>query len=315
MDYTSSAYELLWQANAGAWSKDCCAALRQSAQAVALTTWLATTIPLSAPATIASQPALLAGDPTLAVFSRLRFNASGRVVEVGIEPLAGVLRDPRSVCGEGLVLLAPSLGLRVPHNGEIQSHEFIGLDTAYLQRMSQGLQSAHPPRRVFLFDLGCTRWSDRVMPGLRWLYDTYAAVGLHFTDIYAWEANPERSRDFFDGMTLEVLSTFHFYNRAANNVRGSADNPLELLRLVARPEDFVVFKLDIDTPAVEKPIILDILGDPRYSCLIDELYFEHHAAIPEMWPYWEDRVEGTLRESQALFQALRRVGILAHSWP
>ncbi len=306
---------MLWQANAGAWSHDSCAALRQAAQAVALTTWLATTIPLSYSATIASQPALLAGDPALAVFSRLRFNASGEVLEVGIEPLAGVLRDPRSVCGEGLVLVAPTLGLRVPHNSEIQSHEFLGLDTAYLQRMSQGLRSAHPPRRVFLFDLGCTRWSDTVMPGLRWLYDTYAAVGLVFTDIYAWEANPERSRDFFDDMTLEVLSTFHFYNRAANNVRGSADNPLELLRLVARPEDFVVFKLDIDTPAVEKPIILDILGDPRYSCLIDELFFEHHAAIPEMWPYWEDRVEGTLRESQALFQALRRVGILAHSWP
>ena len=117
-------------------------------------------------------------------------------------------------------------------------------------------------------------------------------------------------------MPIDVLARFHFYSRAASNVPGSPDNPLEVLRLVAEPGDFVVFKLDIDTPFTEKRIIIDILNNPHYACLIDELFFEHHAEIGAMKYWWGTaKVEGSLRDSITLFQALRRAGIRAHAWP
>ena len=193
--------------------------------------------------------------------------SNGTTFDVGIEPLAGVLRDPRNVCKATHNFET----LYVPPNFDIQSHEFIGIDVDHLHHVA-----ALRPRRVLLFDLGCTRWDDVEMPGLRWIFDTYAAAGIEFSSIYGWEADPARSAGFFDGMPLTVLSKFHFYSRAANNVRGSPDNPLEVLGSVAEPGDFVVFKLDIDTPELEKRIIADILPNPRWACLIDELYFEHH---------------------------------------
>lgn len=306
VEYTPSAFEELWARNADAWSREACATLHLPEHRERVGAWLAATIPLNTPAFFASAPALLAGDPALAVFSRMRYRYNGTVVDVGLEPLAGVLRDPRSVCG-------PDAGM--PPNADIQSHEFLGVDPEHLRRVRADIAAALQPRRVLLFDLGCTRWGDTRMPGLRWLHDTYAAAGLPFTDIYGWEADASRSAGFFDGMPLEVLSAFHFYARAANNEPASPDNPLEVLKHVANPRDFVVFKLDIDTPFMEKRIIVDILRDPRYSCLIDELYFEHHTTLPAMTPSWGSSVEGSLHDSIALFQALRRVGIRAHSWP
>lgn len=310
VDYTPSALELLWQTNAASWSDDACAQLSRPSQREKIRAWLATTIQSNALPHIATAPSLLSDDPALTIFSRLRVRHNGTLVSIGIEPLAGVLRDPRPVCGARLDLKG------LPPNAEIQSKDYIGLDPAHLRRVRAELASAPTRRRVLLFDLGCTRWSDTDMPGLRWLHDVYTAAGVNFTDIYGWEANPTRSQGFFDGMPIEVLSRFHFYSRAANNAPGSPDNPLEVLRLVAEPSDFVVFKLDVDTPALEKRIIIDILLDPRYSCLIDELYFEHHNSVRAMKKWWgRDGVDGSLHDSIALFQELRRAGIRAHSWP
>lgn len=286
--------------------------LGQSDQRTSVHTWLSTTIKLSTPALItATTPSLLASDPNLTVFSRMRVRSNGTIVAVGIEPLAGVLRDPRAVCGAQL-----GLDGLLPPSTDIQSHEFLGIDVAHLQRISATFAASSRPRRVLLFDLGCTRWDDTEMPGLRWLYSTYAAAGLQFTGIYGWEANPARSAGFFDGMPLEVLSIFHFYSRAANTMPGSPDNPLEVLRVVAEQGDYVVFKLDIDTPFVEKRIFAELLLDPRWACLIDEFYFEHHSSFGAKRPWWGTvHVDGTLHDSIALFQGLRRVGIRAHFWP
>lgn len=311
-DYTPSSFELQWQRYADKWANDVCAVLTEPYQKQALNLWLGATIPLSNASTIATSAAVLDIDPTLNVFSKMRFKSrEGEIISVGIEPLAGVLRDPRSVCG-------PTLSLALPENNEIQSHEFLGLDTNYLKRVGDYLALSKPSKRVILFDLGCTRWADKEMPGLRWLHDTYSALGLVFTDIFAWEANPERSKGFFDDMPPEVKATMQFNNRPANSLQGSLDNPLEVLRTVAGQDDYVVFKLDIDTPSAEKPLILEILSNPEFSCLIDELFFEHHSTVSAMSFWWgteKEKVEGSLRESIALFQSLRKIGILAHSWP
>lgn len=55
---------------------------------------------------------------------------------------------------------------------------------------------------------------------------------------------------------------------------GAPNNPLEVLRRVARPGDFVVFKLDIDTPFVELPLVAQLENDPQLASLVDIFFFE-----------------------------------------
>jgi len=311
IDYTPSSFESLWHSHASEWCTDECSVIRQPNQRTQFQRWLNITSRSSNPTTLRDAPALIDEDPQLSVFSQMRFKdkKTGQIVVLGIEPLAGILRDPRSICGNTLGLF--------PHYDNVQSTQFLGVDLDHLRRVQADIAALPRLRKVFLFDLGCTRWADSSMPGLRWLHDFYSASGLVFTDIFGWEADPSRSVGFFEGMPKDVLATFHFYPRPANNVPGSPDNPLAVLESVAKPEDFVVFKLDIDTPRLEKLIILDILRNSRYACLIDELFFEHHAKTAAMVSNWGsgEQTEGTLLESIELFQSLRRTGIRAHSWP
>ena len=51
-------------------------------------------------------------------------------------------------------------------------------------------------------------------------------------------------------------------------------------------EDFVMFKLDIDTPSVELPIIKALLEDEEALSLIDEMFFEYHVKDKYMSNYW-----------------------------
>lgn len=89
---------------------------------------------------------------------------------------------------------------------------------------------------------------------------------------------------------------------------------------MAHPDDFVVFKLDIDNTAVEVEIILTILRTPDLIARIDELFWEHHVSgSPTQWAGWGDlsREPGshsTLESSYRLFTRLRQAGIRAHSW-
>jgi hypothetical protein len=51
-------------------------------------------------------------------------------------------------------------------------------------------------------------------------------------------------------------------------------NPLELIRKLCRPEDLVVFKLDVDSEKVEVGLMEQLLADPTLLELVDEFYFE-----------------------------------------
>ena len=49
---------------------------------------------------------------------------------------------------------------------------------------------------------------------------------------------------------------------------GSAANPFTLVKRFATPEDFVVVKLDIDTPSVEGPLARQLLEDTALQALV-----------------------------------------------
>jgi len=83
---------------------------------------------------------------------------------------------------------------------------------------------------------------------------------------------------------------------------------------VAKKEDLVILKLDIDTPRVETALIQDIISTNSISELIDVLFFEDHINTEEMKPIFGPRLTQTLRSSLESFIAMRQKGIRAHPW-
>jgi hypothetical protein len=54
------------------------------------------------------------------------------------------------------------------------------------------------------------------------------------------------------------------------------DSPLKFIDRIADVDDFVSFKLDIDTPEVELPIIYELMNNKTVAAKVDELFFELH---------------------------------------
>ena len=69
---------------------------------------------------------------------------------------------------------------------------------------------------------------------------------------------------------------WHFYNVPISGNQSSPNSVVSFIKNLAVQEDFVSFKLDIDSPINEIPIALDILNDASITSLIDEFFFELH---------------------------------------
>eukprot|EP00997_Jenningsia_sp_PLL12_P007037 NODE_3637_length_750_cov_66.059914_g3052_i0.p1 GENE.NODE_3637_length_750_cov_66.059914_g3052_i0~~NODE_3637_length_750_cov_66.059914_g3052_i0.p1 ORF type:complete len:149 (-),score=47.32 NODE_3637_length_750_cov_66.059914_g3052_i0:98-544(-) len=147
------------------------------------------------------------------------------------------------------------------------------------------------------------------------MYDEYAKRGLEFDDMYGWEAAKHDPQLVWSKVPAHVKHKYRFYNVPAQSDPNSPDNPLNMLRRVARVEDFVVLKLDIDNTAVETALIMQLLESKELAGLVDELFWEHHTNQTPMTSYWSTQNERvTIGESYGIFQQLRRLGIRAHSW-
>jgi len=81
-----------------------------------------------------------------------------------------------------------------------------------------------------------------------------------------------------------------------------------------RPDDFCAFKLDIDTPWVEVPLVRQLLKSPAIAQVLDEFFFEHHVHGLMQEQGWGENVNGTFADSYEMFAHLRRMGVRAHSW-
>lgn len=80
-------------------------------------------------------------------------------------------------------------------------------------------------------------------------------------------------------------------------------------------DDFVAFKLDIDSPEIEMNMVQSILNNPTLAELIDEFFFEYHYESPIMAQWWGHTKEKGLGHALHLFYRLRSKGIRAHFWP
>jgi hypothetical protein len=101
------------------------------------------------------------------------------------------------------------------------------------------------------------------------------------------------------------------------------NSPSRIIRQIATKDDFVAFKLDIDTPDIEIPILIDLLTDPQLLDLVDEFFFEMHFRCEVMmycgWSANTSEESHGIRlyrdEVLKIFSRLRHAGVRSHFWP
>lgn len=307
--YKPSAWEQHWAVNIELFQLDICANLFDEASFVKMQSLL--------DLMDGTEHVLLQSDPVRPVsaakqlmdnhsdlLSEVQFvdrSNGGVVASYKVEPLVGFLRDPRPLC-----MQSGSNGF-VPAHKDLQ-RRFVLHDAAAIQKHSRS-------GRAFMFDIGASKWNDDFGGlGLRYFLQSYGNLGMTFDHVYAWEAR-DVTPDYWIGMPVEVRGRVHLYNMPASAVEDDVDNPWSVVLSMTEPEDYVVVKLDVDTPSVEMPLVDQLLRDPKLSARVDDFYFEHHVGVNEMRRYWGADVRGSMVDSYNLFRKLRERGIRAHSWP
>ena len=250
-------------------------------------------------------------------FFKIENSCNDAVIYSPIEPLMGALRHPKYHCFPG------------------QDYKF---NKDYLMPIfDTEIVPAAAQQSNFFFDLGCSTYNAGFGGASQsWFINQYRQRGIEFDRILAWEYERQDPVALFAGYPPDVVEHLSYFNVGANPALNSKMNPLRMIKDLAGPDDFVVFKLDIDTITVELQFISQILEDSSISGLIDELYFEHHVHRSPMehhgWvrastnagmdkePSHINSTKYTVRKdnditaSYEIFHALRERGIRAHSW-
>jgi hypothetical protein len=244
----------------------------------------------------------------LDVYSRFIWGneENGSVIEQLIEPLVGILRDPLTICAQ----LRPVVGVFAPGEGVIQAKRYL------LPEIAPGGE----PVRYMLMDLGASVYSgwasDSDAIGAKWFVEHYAKHHIYFDRIVSFEATHQTPDQIFGTVPAELLGRYTYINMPVSSSQTSAFNPWNVLVQTFTKQDYVIVKLDIDAPEIERQLVVQLISNKTIRELVDEFYFEHHVNSAAMNPYWgTENSEHTMVQSYALFKNLRMHGIRAHSWP
>jgi hypothetical protein len=249
---------------------------------------------------------------SLMVFRR-KVGSKQTCMAMMLEPIAGILRHPSTVCSppDGVVRgLTAYTYLALPG----------GMDPAF--------RAMFPGRRV-LVDLGASvffsgesKFGEDPSQGNMWFQsgtwmDMYRQMGLEFDLYLGWEVRSDAKApdmlDMINKWDRDMAGRVCWANRPASTVAGHVDNAMEMLAQLWRPGDYFVFKLDVDTPSVEIPLVREFLL--KCPHVVQEFVFEFHVPIGEMMDCcWGDQVGETYPAALRLFQDLRKKGIVAHFW-
>ena len=230
----------------------------------------------------------------LSVFSRYVFrnNCSGEELVDYIEPLAGLTRSPL-YCLKG--------------NNYVVRKDYLVVSWNVSRKIS---------RNAYYFDLGASMYnSGGGGPSQSWFVETYESRGIEWDGIYAWEASEYTPAVVWDAIPARLKPIYHWYNIAVNPLPNHTDNPLEYIRRIARPEDFVLLKIDIDNTPVEEALVFQFMESAELLGLVDEFYFEHHVNVAPMHRHWgSESLYKKLEDTYSIFTTLRKNGVIAHSW-
>jgi hypothetical protein len=245
------------------------------------------------------------------VFSKMRLiDDRGRTVDRYIEPLVGILRDPLTMCDN----IAMHVGQFSEIENAVQAKRFLVHDFATIDSLPRHA-------KLILMDLGASTYggwgADESAVGARWFVERFARnTNVTFDRIIAFEAVQIPPDMVFHKLPRSMIGRFNYVNLPISANPGDRTHPWSILLSVAKPEDYVVVKLDIDAPHVELPLVLQLVNNATFRAVVDEFFFEHHVNVRAMhmhWGMWSSSVR--LRHSYDLFRSLRNSGLRAHSWP
>lgn len=311
VNYTPSPWEAEWAENIDTWRSDTrawaagCKQMRDRKEHV--DHWLGYWKQREQLAQASDMPPLSAQarDWSPEVFSRHVYTDSctGQVLfELPIEPLVGFLRHPQTHCGGG---------------GNVDKDYMLPL---FRNEWNSTNPYSGGQSTSFIFDLGASVYNSGLGGASQsWFIDTYLARGYRFQRILDWEAKEHPPKVLFEGIPLDIMTGLSYFNIPVTSEPNDKYNPLTYIRTLCKPEDFVVLKIDIDTPNLEEALIKQVVNDPQLAVLIDELYFEHHVSgSPMQHRGWGNipgvHLGGDIVDSYKLFTKLRELGIRAHSW-
>jgi hypothetical protein len=162
--------------------------------------------------------------------------------------------------------------------------------------------------RYYYFDAGASDWTDGLGgPSLKYFYDIWKLHGIAFDKMFAFEAKTT-PQDFNATLPQEHKDLVNYrqvFVRSHANDNGGPFLP-HVIQETAKKEDYVLFKLDIDSPGVEEGNI-DYLVDPQNDILeyIDEFYYEFHVTR---------KSQKEIADWYKIFALMREKGVRAHSW-
>jgi hypothetical protein len=79
--------------------------------------------------------------------------------------------------------------------------------------------------------------------------------------MYLWEAVKRNPAEIFALLPNYLVPFYHWYNVPCNTKRGDQHNPLHMIKTLCKQSDFVVFKLDIDSPGIELELMKQLAED------------------------------------------------------
>lgn len=227
-----------------------------------------------------------------------------------MEPLLPPLRHP-DMCTPTVCTSKPC-PLGSTHGDHVDDRDYLIEDFGHICRH---ILKKHI--RTIFIDMAFNTASTKALDAIQNV-EKYRRFGIHFDHIYAYEAPNKKAQDVYKTVPPHMLGPLHWINTPISPEEGHRNNPWTMLLETYQPEDFVVVKLDIDTPSVETPLFQQLLANPQLQKLVDVFYFEHHVQMDEMQIFWGEHssghTKGSITESLKLFQSLRKAGVAAHYW-
>jgi hypothetical protein len=260
-----------------------------------------------------------------------------------IEPLQGFLRDPLTFCpgmpvfsepqgnfdliqSKRFILLASLAPFKIIDNkarNKNSKDENWVYNTNEIAPWLYSDSKKHSAQRI-LFDLGSSyygSWSGaNDALASKWFVKYIHSINrpkLEFTRIIAFEFEKLEVTKLWSDIPDELMSIYTPINQGVSIELDSKFNPWNILRKIAKPNDYVVIKVDVDTPKIENSLFDQLVADKELLSLVDEICYEHHVNLPELKNSWGTLLETslTLQDTYNLFVKLRIAGVRSHSWP
>ncbi len=104
----------------------------------------------------------------------------------------------------------------------------------------------------------------------------------------------------------------HFLNVPCPFGKDDPGNPLNIVRSLYKPGDFVAFKLDIDNEEIENALMSQL--DEELTGMIATFFFEQHFQSADI-EQWFGKLQTSFSDALEMFHRFRSTGLRIHYWP